>query len=275
MQTGWTLASSARSELRVPLPAHGHLSISKVVGEILSVRRMPRLTPNCDLPEATVPRFGPCAPVGCIGLRVRRFFVAAMEQQMWFFGCDAACADSNLLVRYGFERSRCDDHRGDSSCYRFRWRPRKMGGDAVDASVDLHGWCAGLQPLGAESREGGFLYVRARNRVGWYDAPEPPAPGDYDDLPDARRAFRALGRRPEPGFCRAAARFLDWLEEYEDWIKASHGFRYRQRCFERAPQPWLPPERGRAWLSDYRQALSATWRSSLMPQPTLEVPAFP
>ena len=103
---------------------------------------------------------------GCAGLRVRRFLVAAMEQQMWFFGCDAACADGNLLVRYGFRRYRWENHRGESSCYRFHWHP-EVGSHDPTALVDLHGWCAGLHPLGASREEGGFLYVRSGNRVGW------------------------------------------------------------------------------------------------------------
>ena len=174
---------------------------------------------------------------------------------MWFFGCDAACADGNLLVRYGFERHRREVQPGESSSYRFLWRPQE-GQDAPEAQVDLHGWCAGLHPLGSRRAEGGFLYVRARQRVGWYDAPTPPAPGEYDEQAAARQAFRALGRSPEAGFCRAAARFLGWIEEYEGWIKAACGPGYRRRCFERAPSPWLPPEQGRAWLTGYRHRLA-------------------
>ena len=199
---------------------------------------------------------GHAPPAGCEGLRVRRALIAAMEQQMWFFGCDAACADGNLLVGYGFQRYRRDVHRGESSCYRFLWRPT-TGGIVPSAHVDLHGWCAGLHPAGTCRHEGGFLYVRARNRLGWYDASEPPGPGDYDDDPTSRRAFCSLGRRPEPGFCRAAARFLSWMEHYEDWIGTTCGSSYRRRCFERAPLPWLPPEEGRAWLAGYRREITA------------------
>lgn len=196
----------------------------------------------------------PLVPTGCDGLRVRRFLVGAMEQQMWFFGCDAACADGNLLVRYGFARYRREQHRGESSCYRFLWCP-DPGQTVPVAQVDLHGWCAGLHPVGPGSPAGGFLYLRARNRLGWYDAPAPPAPGDHEDDPAARRSFRVLGRCPEAGFRRSAAHFLGWLEHYERWIEAACGPRYRQRCFERAPQPWLPPSDGRRWLARYRQDL--------------------
>lgn len=168
---------------------------------------------------------------------------------MWFFGCDAACADGNLLVRYGFHRYREAEHPGDSSRYRLRWCPA-AGTGLPDAQVDLHGWCAGLHPLGTHRMEGGFLYTRDRNRLGWYDAPAPPVPGDYDS-----RVFHTLGRRPETGFCQAAARFLAWVSEYENWIEGTCGPRYRSRCFERAPLPWLPPFEGRAWLASYRQHL--------------------
>ncbi len=125
----------------------------------------------------------------------------------------------------------------------------------VQMSVHQNGWCAGLHPVGVSRHQGGFLYVRARNRVGWYDAPAPPAPGEYDDQPVACRAFCPLGRGPEPGFCRVAAWFLGWVEEYEGWIEAACGPGYRRRCFERAPLPWLPPGEGRAWLASYRQEL--------------------
>ena len=189
------------------------------------------------------------------GLKARRCLVAALEQQMWFFGCDAACADGNLLVHYGFRRHRLEDHPGQSSSYHFLWR---SGGDlSLPATqVDLHGWCAGLHPLGDHGAEGGFLYVRARNRVGWYDAPTPPVPGAYDEEPAARRAFRTLGRCPESGFCRAAMRFLTWVEEYESWLECTCGSDYRRRCFERAPLPWLPPAEARGWFARYRQAIS-------------------
>ena len=196
-------------------------------------------------------------PSSITGLRVRRFLVAAMEQQMWFFGCDAACADGNLLVLYGFRRYRPENHRGESSRYRFLWHPPSAEPSPESAAkVDLHGWCAGLHPARSNGA-GGFLYVRARNRLGWYDAPEPPTPGAYDDDPAARRAFRLLGCRPEPGFCRAAALFFGWVEEYESWIERTCGPGYRRRCHGRAPLPWLPPTEARVWLGRYRQEVAA------------------
>ena len=195
-------------------------------------------------------------PTDIAGLRVRRSLVAAMEQQMWFFGCDAACANGNLLVRYGFHRHRPEDCRGKSSRYQFLWR--RAAGSTVagpglpDARVDLHGWCAGAHHC-KEAAQGGFLYVRGGNRVGWYNAPQPPAPAEYDDDPRARHSFRLLGRHPEPGFRRNAALFLAWIEEYESWIEMTCGPDYRRRCFQRAPLPWLTPAEGRAWLARYRQ----------------------
>lgn len=194
-------------------------------------------------------------PTAAVGLRVRRGLVAAMEQQMWFFGCDAACADGNLLVRYGFQRYRQEVQPGESSSYSFFWRPPADKNMPV-AQVDLHGWCAALHPLGSHRTEGGFLYVRARNRIGWYDAVAPPAPGEYDEQAAARQAFRSLGRSPEAGFCRAAARFLGWIEEYEGWIEAACGPGYRRRCFGRAPLPWLPPNEARDWLGRYCQEIT-------------------
>lgn len=189
-----------------------------------------------------------------VGLRVRRFLIAALEQQMWFFGCDSACADGNLLVRYGFSRFRTGQHRGVSSRYRLLWRPSAVS-EAPASQIDLHGWCAGLHRLDA-SCEAGFLYVRGGTRIGWYEASEPPDPGQYDDH-FAPGVFHLLGRRPEPGFCRAAALFFRWVEEYERWIDLTCGPGYRQRCFACAPQPWLAPRDGRSWLTRYRETCLA------------------
>ncbi len=162
-------------------------------------------------------------------------------------------------MRYGFGRYRIEDHRGKSSRYRFHWNPSSRSATgrhtAVPAVVDLHGWCAGIY---ADSPGGpsGFLYVRAGNRLGWYRAPQPPDPGEYDDDPQARRAFRVLGRHPELPFCRVTALFLDWAEEYEIWIERTCGPDYRRRCHERAPLPWLPPAEARDWLACYRADLA-------------------
>lgn len=229
------------------------------MGGVSSVRRIPRSFSESNGQLLVGRRRDAIVPPRCFGLRVRRALAAAMEQQMWFFGCDAACADGNLLVRYGFQRFRLSGHRGESSRYRFHWRcsERALVGclHAVeDALVDLHGWCACLHP-GTDGAQGGFLYVRAGNRLGWYDAPHPPMPGEYDDDPAARRAFRLLGRRPEHGFCRAAALFLSWVEDYEGWIERTCGADYRRRCHGRAPLPWLPPGEARGWLAQYRGEL--------------------
>ena len=223
----------------------------------LPAHQVRRFTPERNSPSGR--RRDAQEPVGYVGLRARRHLVAAMEQQMWFFGCDAACADGNLLVRYGFQRYRSGEHRGESSCYRFHWHlPPGASSDccdAGDACVDLHGWCAGFHP-GARCGWGGFLYVRAGNRLGWYDAPQPPAPGEYDDHPRGRRNFHLLGRRPGPGFCRVAGLFFGWVEEYEDWIERICGPDYRRRCHQRAPLPWLPPLDARGWLARYCEALT-------------------
>ena len=231
-------------------------SLTMATGGSWPVRKIPRLAPDGNPPPASKRR----SLQPPVGLRVRRFLVAAMEQQMWFFGCDTTCADGNLLVRYGFKRYRLKGHRGETSRYRFHWRrsARVAAGchDAVeDALVDLHGWCAGLH-RGTCGGRGGFLYVRAGNRLGWYDAPQPPAPGEYDDDPDARGAFRLLGPRPERGFCRAAALFFAWVDDYESWIERTCGPDYRRRCHGRAPLPWLSPMEARGWLARYRQELS-------------------
>lgn len=207
-------------------------------------------------------------PTGAAGLRVRRFLIDALEQQMWFFGCDAVGPNGSLLERHGFRRCRQDLPRGRSSCYRCEWALNPTAAALVKtatATVELHGWCAGLHLDGGPCA-GSFLYARAGNRVGWLNTREHPAPGDYDACANVRRSFSLLGCRPEPGFQRTAALFLLWMEEYERWVDDCCGVRHRERCHQLAPLPWLPPAQGRSWLREYREALLPGLKS---------IPTFP
>ncbi len=82
------------------------------------------------------------APGGITGLRVRRFLIDALEQQMWFFGCDATGRNGNLLERHGFHRCRQDHPRGRSSCYRCEWALNAANASLMGvaaATVELHG----------------------------------------------------------------------------------------------------------------------------------------
>lgn len=218
------------------------------VGAIVHKSKAPAATQTCR---------GANAPVGIVGLRVRRFLIGALEQQMWFFGCDAVGRNGNLLERHGFRRCRQDHPRGRSSCYRCEWTLDAASAalaQTATVTVELHGWCAGLHINGGP-HQSSFLYARAGNRLGWINVPEHPAPGEYDDCASVRRSFCLLGRRPDEGFQRTAGLFLRWMEHYEAWVDATCGIHYRQRCHEMAPLPWLPPVSGRAWLRAYRTAL--------------------
>lgn len=137
-------------------------------------------------------------------------------------------------MRHGFSRFRPENTTGASS----RYGLDLAGGGG---RIELHGWCAGL--YGAE---GGFIYVRAGERIAFYEAPCPPEPGGYGS-----DCLHAPGRRPQPRYGRACAAFLAWLLAYEDWTIATFGSRYRARCHQLAPRPWLPPAEARRWLAGH------------------------
>ena len=171
-------------------------------------------------------------------LKIYRYFLRGMEQQMWFFGQDARHG-GNLLRRYGFESFRSSQQ--GSSRYRIAWRC---------AVVEMHSFCAGLYRADAP----GFLYIRGRSGAFRYQGSQPPDPECFChapiEIPEHTDAcdpfFAALGL------------FTQWLEEYEAWLENLVGPTYRARLFPHCPLPWLPPEQARRWLGRFGEEPLAT-----------------
>jgi hypothetical protein len=164
-------------------------------------------------------------------LKIYRYFLRGLEQQMWFWGQDARHGD-NLLVRYGFEHFRSSAQ--GSSRYRLAWR---------GATIELHSFCAGLYRPGTP----GFLFIRGRNEAFRYEGAEPPDPECFCRAP---LAIPEHTNARDPFFA-ALGLFLDWAEHYEVWLEALVGPRYRAGLFPYCPLPWLPPEAARSWLGKF------------------------
>ena len=161
-------------------------------------------------------------------LKIYRYFLRGMDQQMWFFGQDARHG-GNLLLRHGFESFRTGKQ--GSSRYRLAWR---------GATIEMHSFCAGLYRADAP----GFLYIRGKGNAYRYDGSAPPDPECFCHAPLAIPAHTDA-RDP---FFAALSLFTQWLGEYESWIEKLTGSAYRARLFPHCPVPWLPPAEARRWL---------------------------
>ncbi len=161
-------------------------------------------------------------------LKIYRYFLRGLEQQMWFWGQDARHG-GNLLVRFGFERFR-SGAQGSS-----RYRLARQG-----ATIELHSFCAGLY----RPNTPGFLYIRGKYNAYRYDGSEPPDPECFCHAP---LTIPDHTDEADPFFA-ALALFLDWEEAYEAWLEDLVGPKYRAGLFPHCPTPWLPPGDARVWL---------------------------
>lgn len=171
-------------------------------------------------------------------MKIYRFLMRGLEQQMWFFGQDVRHGN-NLLARYGFRPEREVGLQG-SSLYRFR-------GEA--GLLELHSFCVGLY----REEQPGFIFVRGRLNAYLHHGKMPPHPGRYGEelmIPRSESEWSA--------FENAAGVFLDWVLEYEAWIDRVAGKNYRLALYPHCPLPWLEPADAREWMRRYRSAPGTT-----------------
>ena len=158
-----------------------------------------------------------------------------LEQWLWFLGLDVRHPEGNLLTRHGFRKFKPQRSKG-SSRYQREWH-----GDLID----LHSFFVGVYPKNAD----GFIFIRARYQCFIYTAPHPPCPGNYpEDFIFTTNTDESIRR-----FHAAAARFLGWLEEYEQWLDYTCGPDYRTSCYKAYHLKWQPPSKGRNWFSWFRE----------------------
>lgn len=163
---------------------------------------------------------------------IMRDLSAALIQQMFYWGMDAAHSGGNVFEKRGFRRSASAGLKG-TSCYSLPWQ----GG-----GIFLHGACVGWFP---PENEGGFLFIRPLGRCHIWKGGDLPVPGKWP---------RDLLAPVNPAdHVSAFAPFLSWLLDHEEMIRREMGDTYRAACqrkYRSLPKssPWLAPADGEAWL---------------------------
>ena len=152
--------------------------------------------------------------------------ILVLQQYLWFLGQDTLNPDDNLLQQYGFAKHPAVNH-GGTSRYTFKWG---------DRTVELHSFCVGIYG----NRQNGFLFVRAHDAAYLYLGNQAPLPGHYlDDLILHPENDGVMER-----FLPICSEFLEWLEDYEQWIDSTQGKGYRKNCYKMYHRKWCPACRG-------------------------------
>lgn len=161
--------------------------------------------------------------------------IRGLEQWLWFFGVDTCHSKKNLLKQYGFIKFKPEGTKG-SSRYQLQWK---------NDCIELHSFCVGLY----SKVNDGFIFIRARHQCFLYTNPTPPCPGQYNNneliLGGAHDSYVRL--------YAAAARFLYWLIEYENWVEHEYGSKYRQKCYQAYHRKWQSPSLARDWFQRFCQ----------------------
>lgn len=160
----------------------------------------------------------------------RRLVEALVNQQFWCWGQDIRRPEGNLLLAFGFARTRPPAGVLGSSCYRLRWGERE---------IVLWGW--GLLLAGPA---GGVFLPRQggapRSALGPLGAPC----WSPDGLPP-------LSEIAVPGLGQWFHDAAEWIAEYETWVLARAGLGYRRACAAGAP---------RAIFGLFPERVPALWR---------------
>lgn len=167
---------------------------------------------------------------------------AALIQQMFYWGMDAAHPGGNVFQKRGFRKSPSTGLKG-TSCYSLPWQ----GGE-----IFLHGACVGWFPVGIR---GGFFFIRPSGRCFIWEGEELPVPGKWPR--------ESLAPVNPSDHVSAFAPFLSWLLDHEEMIRREMGEAYRAACHRKyrslpKSRPWLAPADGEAWLRLFLEDPSRT-----------------
>ena len=173
---------------------------------------------------------------------IMRDFSAALVQQMYYWGMDAAHSGGNVFQKCGFRKSPSPGLKG-TSCYSLPWQ----GGE-----IFLHGACVGWFP---EGTSGGFLFIRPLGRCYIWKGTELPVPGEWP--------LESIVPVNPVDDVAAFTPFLSWLLDHEEMIRREMGEAYRMVCHRRhrslpKSRPWLAPFDGEAWLRMFLKAPART-----------------
>jgi hypothetical protein len=135
-----------------------------------------------------------------------------MHQQCWCWGQDVRRPEGNLLLEYGFERSRPPDGRRGSSRYTL---------DRDGARLALWGFGVGYAVQGC----GGIYVSRYCFVPRWLGECASIEPvWRAEQLDSLRRPFTRREIRRSRRMLRSLIR---WMADYERWVEAHCGSRYR------------------------------------------------
>lgn len=163
---------------------------------------------------------------------ILRDLSAALVQQMFYWGMDAAHPGGNVFQKRGFRKSPSLGLKG-TSCYSLPWQ----GGE-----IFLHGACVGWFP---EGKKGGFLFIRRTGKCHIWMGTELPVPGEWP--------LASLAPVSVKEHATAITTFLSWLLEHEENVRREMGEAYRAACHRKyrslpKSRQWLAPADGEAWL---------------------------
>ena len=185
-----------------------------------------------------------------------------LQQQMFFWGCDARHRSGNLLSGFGLMRiARTKNASEGSSRYRMDWG---------DGTVELHSFCAGWYPRSGD----GVVFIRNREHLYSCTGDEPLTPGAYED-----ERHRGTDADTMLQTCRP---LLEWVAEYEQWIETRTPGDYRRNCWMKllsrmGGRPWLPPAEAKTWRQCFLADPATTPRARelLRRRPAHSRPAYP
>jgi hypothetical protein len=149
---------------------------------------------------------------------IRRRGAELLHLQCWLWGCDIRRAEGNLLLAYGFSRQRPPSGAAGSSAYLM----------ALESGVCVVLW--GFGAFYGNPAEGG-VYLRR-----YEFTPVRTAPLNAQRLPWLPDRIRPADIPPEPDVRQRMHRqfvaLLEWIAQYEMWVRNTYGLAYRRRCAE-------------------------------------------
>lgn len=140
-----------------------------------------------------------------------------LAQQCWYWGCDVRRPEGNLLLEYGFARTRPPCPKVGSTIYTCAPTP------GAQIALWSFGVFMGREPFG------GLFLDRFRFEPRLLDAPAlPPSIWTLEELPATRRPCGAERERT----ASLLGALIGWIVAYEDAIRDSYGPGYREGCLQ-------------------------------------------
>ncbi len=151
-----------------------------------------------------------------IPARLQKQGAALLHFQCWLWGCDIRRAEGNLLLEYGFSRQRPPSGAVGSSAYLM----------ALESGACVVLW--GFGAFYGNPAEGGVYLKRYEFTPVWT------APLNAQRLPWLPDQIHPADIPPEPEtrqrMHRQFVALLEWIVQYEMWVRDSCGLAYRQQC---------------------------------------------